>query len=60
MSLLGNIVPYRGTMAFPAPLQLEDWPQHWDDQVREEREGCHPAIHTCAGGGWGLSVESTL
>ena len=59
MSLLGNTVPLWGTTAFPVPLQLEDWPQHGADQVREEARGLsHPAIHTCAGGGWGLSVEN--
>ena len=42
MSLLGNIVPLWGTMVFPVPLLLEEWPQHGDDQVKSERrrEGC--------------------
>lgn len=38
MSSWVTLFPW-GTMAFPAPLQLEDWPQHGDDQVREEARG---------------------
>jgi len=42
MSLLGNIVLLWGTMGFPVPLLLVEWPQHGDDQVKSERrrEGC--------------------